>query len=53
MPLGIEGNGWGFGEGMKGKKEYERLEDRKNWGSDGAKAFSLGVRESDVSFPLS
>ena len=24
MPLGIEGNGWGFGEVMKGKKEYER-----------------------------
>lgn len=35
--LGIEGKGWGLGNG--GEEEYDRLEDRKKWGSNGVKAF--------------
>lgn len=35
---------------MERKKEYDRLEDRKKWESDGVEAF-LGVRENDASLP--
>lgn len=47
--LGIEGKGWGLGNG--GEEEYDRLEDRKKWGSNGVKAFPESQGEWYLSPP--